>query len=236
MTAVIRLAILTLALAFTVGARSAPDIGHSSGKQLEPDSEKGAHVYNTRCSLCHGNQGMGEGALPIRIDAYPKTSLTQAVQAQSRQAIREVIAFGGTLDGVSQYMPPYSHELTWVELESVALFVELLRSDKDRALALLQEAGGHLEPSQRVGEQIFRERCVLCHGRHGEGDGRMAKILTSPPPADLTASRLPDDYLNTIITRGGEGVGRSKHMPPWGEQLNQAEIDSVILHIKSIRD
>ncbi len=92
------------------------------------------------------------------------------------------------------------------------------------------------EPSLDYGSKVFYQSCVLCHGRTGEGNGRMAKVLKAPPPADLTASRIPDDYLREIIVKGSEALGRSKHMPPWGEALQEVEIDSVIMYVKSIRD
>lgn len=90
--------------------------------------------------------------------------------------------------------------------------------------------------SKKAGQDIFASHCVLCHGKFGEGDGRMAKVIRNPPPADLTASRLPDDYLKQIISEGGAGVGRSPQMPPWGDQLSAAEIESLILYLKSLRD
>lgn len=92
------------------------------------------------------------------------------------------------------------------------------------------------EPTIDYGKEIFMQRCVLCHGKTGEGDGRMAKVIKSPPPFDLTASRLPDGYLKEIIVKGSEAMGRSKHMPPWGDALHDVEIESLMLHLKNIRD
>lgn len=39
--------------------------------------------------------------------------------------------------------------------------------------------------AQSVGEQLFRENCVACHGVTGHGDGPDAAQLNTPP-ADLT--------------------------------------------------
>lgn len=86
------------------------------------------------------------------------------------------------------------------------------------------------------GQQIFQQRCVLCHGVNGEGDGRMAKVIKEPPPFDLTASRIPDEYMKDIIAKGSEAMGRSKHMPPWGDSLTEVQIEAVMLYIKALRD
>ena len=85
------------------------------------------------------------------------------------------------------------------------------------------------------GRRIYESRCALCHGKSGLGDGRMAKIVKAPPPYNLTLSVMPDDYLKAIITRGGEAMGRSPQMPPWRDELSNAEIDQVMAYIKSFR-
>lgn len=86
-----------------------------------------------------------------------------------------------------------------------------------------------------IGEEIFSSRCILCHGKEGDGKGRMAKILQTPP-ANLIVSQLSDDDLKAIITNGGESVGRSSNMPAWGPQFSTDEINSIIIFIKSIRN
>ncbi len=78
------------------------------------------------------------------------------------------------------------------------------------------------------------DRCALCHREVGEGECQ--RLFVAPPPADLTASRVPDDYLRKIIMGGGVSVNRSPQMPPWQDELNSAELNSIIIFIKSIRD
>jgi len=201
-----------------------------------PTLEQGAKVFTDRCVLCHGSQGMGEGVIPLKLKDYPDTNLTKTRKAKGREEVYETIVYGGTRKGISEYMPPFGKELSWTELESVAKFILLMRSDTNKALAMLDKGMDNQQASTRVGEQVYSTRCVLCHGKYGEGDGRMSKILKHPPPADLTVSKMPAIYLDKIISLGGEAVGRSKHMPPWGDQLSKAEIESVILYIISIRD
>ncbi|MEE2730387.1 MAG: c-type cytochrome [Pseudomonadota bacterium] len=201
-----------------------------------PSVELGAKVYAARCVLCHGGKGMGEGILPMRLKEYPNTSLITSRVAQDRAGVLNATVLGPHYRDISHYMPPFGKELSWSELESVSDFVMLLRTDKTRAYALLANVDSGRSADRKLGQQIYSTRCVLCHGQFGEGDGRMSKLLKTPPPADLTASRLPDQYLKDIIVKGGEAVGRSKHMPPWGDQLTDAEINSLMLYLKAIRD
>lgn len=201
-----------------------------------PSLDTGAQVFGERCVLCHGELGMGKGALPARLKDYPNTSLIDGSKSNTRETVLDAIAYGGAREGISIYMPPFGKELTWTEIESVTDFVLLLRRDRTAASNMLDKLDLGKGPSKRLGRQVFAGRCALCHGDYGEGDGRMAKILKSPPPSDLTASQMPDAYLYHIISKGGEAVGRSKHMPPWEQQLSETEIKSVVIFLLSIRD
>ena len=83
-------------------------------------------------------------------------------------------------------------------------------------------------PNLQTGFRVFNERCVLWHGEK-------IKVLKDPPPADLTKSIVPDEYLQLIIAEGGEAVGRSIYMPPWKDELSNEDIRSVIFYIKTFQ-
>ncbi len=208
----------------------------SNNPNPRPSMDVGAVVFLEYCALCHGTKGMGDGVLAQRMQAYPSTDLTSARKTSSTENIIEAIVFGGVLKNLSEHMPPFGNELSWTKTQSVALFIKELRSNQDVALKRLANVKESDTASLRSGKKIFTHRCTLCHGEYGEGDGRMAKVIKTPPPADLTASRLNKDYLEKIILLGGEGVGRSLQMPPWKDELSTAELESVILYIESIRD
>lgn len=196
----------------------------------------GSHVFSSRCVLCHGTDGHGEGMLPMTLKGYPDTNLLSNISTNDYAELTEVIKRGSGLPGVSEEMPPWGDELTVTQLESVVQFVQLLRSNTKQALSMLRTQARKVEPSMRVGRVIYKTRCSMCHGVDGKGDGRMARIIKNPPPFNLTLSSAPDEYLQKIIAKGGEAVGRSSRMPPWGKDLSKPEIKSVILYIKSLRE
>ena len=47
-------------------------------------------------------------------------------------------------------------------------------------------------------------------------------------------SEWTDEQLFQIIEKGGKGVGKSKMMPPWGDQLSKAEIADLVAYIRSL--
>ena len=203
---------------------------------MSNEFKTGAKIFSIHCVLCHGSKGMGEGFLPMKLAGYPPTNLLITNKAKTRPEIIKVISQGLENEDINEYMPPWEKELPEADIHNLADFIIYLRTDTDKALKLLKVMVGKLKKTNTDGKKIFNSRCVLCHGKNGEGDGRLGKIIKNPPPIDLTASRVPADYLKMIIAKGGEGVGRSAQMPPWGDLMADNEITAVTEYILTIRD
>lgn len=84
------------------------------------------------------------------------------------------------------------------------------------------------------GAIVFEKYCQLCHGVTAEGNGRAAKLY-DPKPANLVTSDKNDQYKEMIIRRGGEGMGRSKFMPPWGKELTDEQVSDVVAFLRTIK-
>ena len=83
------------------------------------------------------------------------------------------------------------------------------------------------------GSLVFFNYCVTCHGPNADGQGRAAKLY-DPRPANLRASDKNDAYIKLIVARGGEALGRSPGMPPWGEELTDEQINDVAAFVRSV--
>ena len=93
-------------------------------------------------------------------------------------------------------------------------------------------AGGTPPPAtEDLGAKVYTERCVLCHGPQGRGDGAAAAGL-NPKPRNHTdgayMNKRTDAELLEVI-RKGKGA-----MPPWGTVLSEAEIQAVLKHVRSL--
>jgi mono/diheme cytochrome c family protein len=199
---------------------------------MADDDSSGAQLFSERCVLCHGAQGMGEGPLALNIDDYPSTNLIEHINAQGYEELNKVITNGSSNN---PYMPPWKDELSSTEIDAVTQFVMLLRENSERALAQLHALEEQRQSSIADGKLIYSNRCVLCHGVTGIGDGRMSKVVKNPPPFNLTLSVLQKDAVVEIISEGGQGTGRSPQMPPWKDQLSTAEIEAVTAYIMTLR-
>src|SRR5439155_17479501 len=71
----------------------------------------------------------------------------------------------------------------------------------------------------------------------GRGDGASAAGFATKP-ADLTDGRLmnalPDEFLLSIVLRGGAAEGLAPTMPPFAGFLSDAQARQVVLHLREI--
>ncbi len=82
-----------------------------------------------------------------------------------------------------------------------------------------------------LGAKVYAQRCALCHGPQGKGDGPAAAGL-NPKPRNHTDgvymnSRTDEQLLEVI--RGGKGA-----MPAWGKVLSEAEVQAALKHVRSL--
>jgi mono/diheme cytochrome c family protein len=80
-------------------AETAPTIPSAAAKEA-------AQIYTTRCALCHGASGKGDGAAAAALNPKPRDYSDPAWQASVTDAeIEKIIVAGGTAVGKSAMMP-----------------------------------------------------------------------------------------------------------------------------------
>lgn len=104
-------------------------------------------------------------------------------------------------------------------------------------LAVLVPVLAFGEGDAKAGNDLFHKNCSSCHGNAGKGDGPAAVAL-NPKPRDLTdktlMSGLDDQYLRTLIQKGGAALGKSPLMPGLGGVLKDGEIADVIAYLRTL--
>lgn len=88
------------------------------------------------------------------------------------------------------------------------------------------------------GRELFMEKCVLCHGGQGQGWDWQKKVARPPVPVPDLATVVPDRsdrFLFDVVKAGGEGVGQTRFMPPFGFQLGDQEIWDLVAYMRSLR-
>jgi len=82
-----------------------------------------------------------------------------------------------------------------------------------------------------LGTRVFAQRCALCHGPDGHGDGPGSKALNPKPrnfhDAAYMSTRTDAQLLQVI--HQGKGA-----MPKWGGVLSEAEIKAALAHVREL--
>lgn len=89
-------------------------------------------------------------------------------------------------------------------------------------------------PTIEKGAKVFKQRCTLCHGRAGMGEGILAMSVPGYPDTNLMNSKIldnPEKLRKTIIWGNADGK-ESEFSPPWGNELSWTEIESLVLFIR----
>ena len=87
------------------------------------------------------------------------------------------------------------------------------------------------------GKAKYQEVCAPCHGASGKGDGPAAAGLPTKPRNHTDAAymnKLKDQEIFDVIKKGGQAVGKSPLMPPWGGQLSDKEIQDLVAYIRTL--
>src|SRR5947208_2943307 len=100
--------------------------------------------------------------------------------------------------------------------------------------------GAGMPADAPVGERVYAQRCAVCHGPDGRGNGPAAPSLI-PRPRDFTlalfkykstpGNEAPTDAdLRRVVTRGLAASA----MPSFGVLLTEAEIAGVVEQVKRL--
>ena len=83
------------------------------------------------------------------------------------------------------------------------------------------------------GQKEFQQRCAVCHGTEGKGDGPYSFALVFKP-ADLTKLLIANEghfpFIETYLTIDGRDMNKfhgTRLMPIWGDRYSQDTWSSV---------
>ena len=83
-------------------------------------------------------------------------------------------------------------------------------------------------------EQIFNQKCSVCHGTTGHGDGPGGAVLNPKPQVFVDAAwqtKVTDEELTKAILGGGVAVGRTPGMPANPDLQNKPEIVAELVKL-----
>ncbi len=183
--------------------------------------EIGRRIYERECAFCHGVEGLADTEAAKVLHPPPRKFADPIEMARLDDGrMYSAIKLGrpGTAMGGRG------------ELLSPAEIIDVMRYVR----TLVRPLPAGMTPARLdvlVGEQIYFQQCVVCHGEKGDGRTTLGLSL-SPHPRDFTRSEemasITDKDLAQTITRGSPGTA----MAPWRGVLNSEDVRRVILFIR----
>jgi mono/diheme cytochrome c family protein len=107
------------------------------------------------------------------------------------------------------------------------------------AATAIAAASPSLAGDARAGAQIFQRKCSRCHGASAKGDGPdLARLQAAVSPDDWndkeTNQEMPDGFIVSMITKGGQANGKSRIMPSFEGKLDQRQVADLVAFIRSL--
>jgi cytochrome c oxidase cbb3-type subunit 2 len=168
--------------------------------------EAGRLIYERRCAVCHGDKGDGKGKRAVDLHTKPrdftfgvyKFHSTPSGSLPTDEDIYTTISRG--LRGTA--MLPWfglSKKEKWMVTYYIKTFTELfMEEDPDSPITIPKitiPSAELLDRGQRLYEQ---NKCFVCHGKKGQGDGTKANELKD----DEGYSIKPRDFTSETFRRG----------------------------------
>ncbi len=83
-------------------------------------------------------------------------------------------------------------------------------------------------PTPDDGGDLFKQKCSMCHGADGKGYSALKTPDFTDPKAQAS---LTDKEIVETIKNGKKGTA----MPPFGDKLNDEQINSLLTFICSLK-
>jgi cytochrome c6 len=79
------------------------------------------------------------------------------------------------------------------------------------------------------GKELFEKYCVMCHGADGSSNTSVGKSTGAKDLRSAEAQKMTDAQIFTLIDKGKD------NMPPFGDSLRKAEINSLVAYVRKLQ-
>jgi len=194
----------------------------------ESTIQAGAKAFKQDCAQCHGTLGLGDGYVSNLKQRFGNTNLTENKNKKDKASLTR------SLQSVSHKAYPEFPTLNKLQVNTLVDFLELFYAKTSDAIKVLNSTHLKRLPNFALGQTVYERRCLICHGKEGDGKGRLAKIIRTPSPFDLRESYISKGLLRQIIEQGSAIQGRSlsDKMPGFKGEMSEHELQSVMLYVR----
>lgn len=94
-----------------------------------------------------------------------------------------------------------------------------------------EEKSSAISVISKIGQKVYEDKCLVCHGKTGNGKTEAAEFL-DPKPPDFSSSSYKSTF-NQIVDFIHKGKG--EQMPAYKDELNDIETKEVARYIQGFR-
>jgi mono/diheme cytochrome c family protein len=216
--------------------------GEDGGGTVAPgqaDAARGAPLYLLHCTPCHGNEGEGIDAPPLRN--------SQFVQTGGDQNVAATVAGGRPGTEMPAWLRANGGPLADAEIGDVVAYLHTMQNVSTEA-TLAPDAGppgqaASLTGDASQGEPDFGRYCAFCHGPEGvqglpnpgSDDGSVPVLNPIDPEIANSDAQVFAQNVDGYLESGSlpEGSGPLLLMPPFGQRqmLSQQQIADLIAYV-----
>lgn len=185
-------------------------------------SYEGYKLFNSYCSICHGQNGKGDGPLAKKLSNRPTDLTSNALLSnKSDSDIFQIIS--GTVPHGRSNMPKWrvGIAISPSQIKGLVAYIRYLHRGKHKLIG-----------NSEKGKVVYDRSCTICHGDKGEGDGVLTKVYSLEPVNHVNATRMDkmsNKQMVKLVTNGGAGASM---MPGWKGILTKQEIADVVSYIR----
>ena len=206
-----------------------------------------AALYQSYCSVCHGDQGNGQSRARASLNP-PPTDFTSPVVRASMPRERMIVSVREGRPGTA--MVGWKTQLTDTQIATTVDFIRskfmdpvtqqtkpgttpALPAASSKAVttsASLAPKDPALKGNFASGRPLYEQNCVACHGAAGDGKGPRAAVIVPKPRSFVSVesrAAFSRPVLVLSITQGKRGTG----MPAWEKVLSPQEIADVAEYV-----
>jgi mono/diheme cytochrome c family protein len=223
----------------------AASLAQAAARSAQERIDSGRQIFLSSCSMCHGDQGNGDGPLSaelVKEAGTPPARLTDAarIAALGREGVKQTVIQGGGHRNRSNLMPAWGDKLTPQQADDVTEFVMTLPGTSQAIPPATLNKYLKTPPGKaEEGRKLFVYYCSGCHGLAGKGDGVYAKTLRDRDkvwPRNLTQTsyfaKKTDQDIFMVVSLGGGHMGKSTMMPGWDVNLTPEQVKHLVAYVR----
>jgi mono/diheme cytochrome c family protein len=210
-----------------------------------------AALYQSYCSVCHGDQGNGQSRARASLNP-PPLDFTQPGTGNTLTRERMILGVREGRPGTA--MVGWKTQLTDKQIAQVVDYVRnkfmepggvqtsatgkapstsSINLPSATALsthARVSTVRAPLKGDKAIGGKLYENNCTACHGKAGDGNGPRAYFI-SPRPRSFISAESRAAFTRPMLVSSIAMGKRGTEMPSWDKVLSDQEITNIAEYV-----